>query len=119
MSAMPERRRPVTLTPSLTGRCGPHTFDGMKDAVLTVRLPRTTRRRLEALARREGRSLSQQVERLIAQGLAGAPAPRRPRPLSGVLRTARVPSLRDFRQVRAQLATSLAGRLASGDERRR
>jgi hypothetical protein len=33
-------------------------------------VPRPTRRRLEDLARREGRSLSQQVERLIEGGLA-------------------------------------------------
>ncbi len=91
----------------------------MKDAVLTVRLPKATRRRLEALARREGRSLSQQVERLIAQGLAGAPAPRGPRSLSGALPLARIPSLIDFHQVRAQLSTSLAGRLAGHGERRR
>jgi hypothetical protein len=93
----------------------------MKDAIITVRLPRPTRRRLETLARREGRSLSQQVERLIEQGLAGAPAPARrgPRSLSGLLQAARVPALADFRRVRAQISTSLAGRLAEHDKRRR
>ena len=40
-----------------------------KDATITVRVPRPTRRRVEALAKREGRSLSQQVERLIDAGL--------------------------------------------------
>ena len=86
----------------------------MKDAVITVRLPRATRRRLEALARREGRSLSQQVERLIEQGMTGPPAPalRGPRSLSGSLGAAKAPALADFRQVRAQLSRSLAGRLA-------
>ena len=92
-----------------------------KDAVITVRLPRTTRRRLETLARREGRSLSQQVERLIERGMAGAPSPvaRGVRPLSGRLRLARVPSLTDFRHVRAQLSASLSGRLAEHGQRRR
>jgi ribbon-helix-helix CopG family protein len=93
----------------------------MKDSVITVRLPRATRRRLETLARREGRSLSQQVERLIEYGMSGEPAPavRRVRSLSGRLRLARVPSLADFRQVRTQLSTSLAGRLAEHGQRRR
>jgi len=93
----------------------------MKDAVITVRLPKATRRRLEALARLEGRSLSQQVERLIERGMAGGPesASRGSRPLSGLLQGARVPSLADFRQVRAQLSTSLSGRLAGHGERRR
>ena len=93
----------------------------MKDSIITVRLPTATRRRLQALARREGRSLSQQVERLIEHGMAGAskPATREVRPLSGRLRLARVPPLADFRKVRTQLSTSLAGRFASNDQRRR
>jgi hypothetical protein len=91
----------------------------MKDAIVTVRLPRATRRRLEMLARRERRSLSQQVERLIEQGMAPAATPRGARSLAGVLRAGRVPSLADFRKVRAQLSTSLAGRLAGHGERRR
>jgi CopG antitoxin of type II toxin-antitoxin system len=93
----------------------------MKDAIITVRLPRATRRRLETLAQREGRSLSQQVERLVEQGLLGTLAPplRGARTLSGRLRIGRVPSLADFRQARAQLSTSLAGRLAGRGQRRR
>jgi len=93
----------------------------MKDAIITVRLSKATRRRLQALARREGRSLSQQVERLIEHGMAGAPAlnARGARPLAGRLRLARVPSLADFRKVRTQLSTSLAGRLAEHGQRRR
>lgn len=82
-----------------------------KDAVITVRLPRATRRRLQALARREARSLSQQVERLIAQGLGGtdeeSPRLERARSLSGVLRGRGVPTLRDFRSVRTLLSASL------------
>jgi hypothetical protein len=85
----------------------------MKDAVITVRLPRETRERLERLARAEGRSLSQQVERLIERALerevAAQTAPRgRPRPLAGSLPLARVPTLDDFREVRADLSDSLA-----------
>ena len=92
-----------------------------KDTVITVRLPRTTRRRLETLARREGRSLSQQVERLIERGMAGEPLPVVPgvRSLSGRLRLARVPSLTDFRHVRTQLSASLSGRLTEHGQRRR
>jgi hypothetical protein len=105
---------------TLTLGCGPHTFEDMKDAIITVRLPRATRRRLETLARREGRSLSQQAERLIEQGMAGEPAPARrgARSLSGLLQVARIPALADFRRARAQLSTSLAGRLAGHGQRR-
>lgn len=93
----------------------------MKDAVITVRLPRATRRRLEALARLEGRSLSQQVERLIERGL-GEPEPLRtagrragPRPLSGLLRGGRTPSLLEFRGIRRELSASLAAGVARHD----
>jgi hypothetical protein len=83
----------------------------MKDAVLTVRLPRSTRKRLEAIARREGRSLSQQVERLLDLAMSGQSARRirsaRPRPLAGCLRGGRVPTLKDFREIRALLSASL------------
>lgn len=90
----------------------------MKDAVITVRLPRASRRRIEQAAREEGRSLSQQVERLIERGLAaGEPQPQvgsgppRKRALAGVLRAGRVPTLADFRQARSQLSSSLGRRL--------
>ena len=86
----------------------------MKDAVITVRLPRATRKRIEVLARREGRSLSQQVERLIERAMSlqeTAAVPRqRARPLSGILRGGRVPTLADFRQIRSTLSTSLGRR---------
>lgn len=96
----------------------------MKDSVITVRLPRATRRRIEVLARREGRSLSQLVERLIARGMGGeetAPVGgrrRRARPLAGILRGTRVPTLADFREVRALVSASL-GRLTRHDHPRR
>lgn len=83
-----------------------------KDATITVRVPRPTRRRLEALARRQGRSLSQQVERLIDGGLereegtvvgaSGAPAP-----VSGLLAGGAVAEYGDFRAVRTLLSASL------------
>jgi hypothetical protein len=79
----------------------------MKDAVLTVRLPRRTRSRIEQAARREGRSLSQQVERLVEAGLAVANegALRPPtRPLADVLHGGIVPDLSEFRAVRRELS---------------
>jgi len=82
-----------------------------RDATITVRVPRPTRRRLEALARREGRSLSQQIERLIEKGLdkeegavfAASGAGR----LAGVLTGEPVPEYGDLRSVRTLLSTSL------------
>ena len=86
----------------------------MKDAVITVRLPRTTRKRIEDLAHREGRSLSQQVERLIERGMSGPQgaqtARQGVRPLAGILRGGRVPTLADFRAIRSALSTSLGRR---------
>ena len=86
----------------------------MKDAVITVRLPRATRERLERMARHEGRSLSQQVERLLDLAMSGQTS--RPisavgaRPLAGRLRGGRVPTLKDFQEVRALLSASLKTR---------
>ncbi len=90
----------------------------MKDAVLTIRVPLATRKRIELLARREGRSLSQQAERLLERGLQGPetaardtpPNRRRMRSLAGVLSGGRVPTLEECRQVRALLANSLGRR---------
>jgi hypothetical protein len=86
----------------------------MKEAVLTVRLTVETRRRLEALARREGRSLSAQVERLIQQGMDQkrpvAPRARGVRPLAGTLAGGAVPTLADFREARRLLSASLLRR---------
>ena len=95
-----------------------------KDAVLTVRLPAATRRRLEALARREGRSTSAQAERLIEQGM-GRDAPATVRmhgrtgSLAGVLRGGLVPTVADFREVRALISASLLRRTRLNDDRRR
>lgn len=83
-----------------------------KDATITVRVPRLTRRRLEALARREGRSLSQQIGRLIDAALAreeDSPAnPPEPRgSLAGLLAREPLPEYADFRAVRTVLSASL------------
>ena len=85
----------------------------MKDSVLTVRLPQSTRARIEALAQREGRSLSQQVERLVERAL-DAPGSRShrsgTRTLADVLHAARVPDLAAFRAARRALSLSLSHR---------
>ncbi len=95
----------------------------MKDAVLTVRLAIVTRRRLEAHARKEGRSLSAQVERFIEQGMAhGGRGPARQRglrTLAGALAGGAVPSLADFREVRKLLSASMLRRTRSDAEPRR
>jgi len=96
----------------------------MKDAVLTIRLPVSTRKRIEALARREGRSLSQQAERLLERGLAAPQGGARTTPrtqrglrsLAGALAGGRVPTLQECRQVRALLSSSLA---RNGEDRAR
>ena len=83
-----------------------------KDAIITLRVPRPTRRRLEALAKREGRSLSQQVERLIEGGLdredGGAVVrPKGAGRLAGLLAGEAIPEYGDFRSVRTLLSASL------------
>jgi hypothetical protein len=82
-----------------------------KDAVITVRVPRPTRRRLEVLARREGRSLSQQVERLIERGLASDEStldvPGSVSRLEGLFTGEPVPGFVDFRAVRNVLSSSV------------
>jgi hypothetical protein len=83
-----------------------------KDATITVRMPRATRRRLEALAKRESRSLSQQVERLIEGGLTAAEGEGHATAagsdsLAGLLAREPVPDYRDFRSVRTLLSASL------------
>jgi hypothetical protein len=83
-----------------------------KDATITVRVPRPTRRRLEALAKREGRSLSQQIGRLIDAGLEreegrAAVAAEGGGPLAGLLAREPVPEYEEFRAVRTLLSASL------------
>jgi hypothetical protein len=93
-----------------------------KDAVITVRVPRPTRRRLEALARSEGRSLSQQVQRLIEGGLdrAGARATGSAAgSTAGLLASEPVPEYGDFRSVRTFLSASLLQRAGRRGPHRR
>ena len=107
-----------TLRPGLTKRGGANTFEDMKDAVITVRVPRARRARIEKLARAEGRSLSQQIERLIERAMddsaGGAPLSdgrgARPvrRSLSGSLTGGRVPGLADFQEVRREISSAIA-----------
>ena len=91
----------------------------MKDAVVTVRLPRRTRHRIEQLARQEGRSLSQAIERLLAQAMGDStPAvpvrrPRGARRLAGVLAGGRVPTLAEFKEVRPLLSGALRRRVGA------
>jgi len=85
----------------------------MKDSVLTVRLPRATRARIEALAQREGRSLSQQVERLVEHALRSpgeGSAASTTRSLADALAGERVPDLAAFRAARRELSRSLERR---------
>jgi hypothetical protein len=96
----------------------------MKDAVLTVRLPRATRRKIEEMAKREGRSMSQQVEQLILRGMDEGAAGARsrslgPRSLAGALAQAVVPDLDDFRALRRELSSSLNERSRRGTDRGR
>jgi hypothetical protein len=82
----------------------------MKDAIITVRLPRAVRRRIEAAAREEGRSLSQWVSRVLERTAAsgkGRGERTRTGSLAGILRGGRVPTLAEFRTVRADLSASL------------
>ena len=94
----------------------------MKDAVITVRLPRATRKRIEKLAREEGRSLSQQTERLIERAMQGEVGTRESRGiqnLAGSLRGGRVPTLDDFQEVRSLLSQSFGKKATRDAERRR
>jgi hypothetical protein len=90
-----------------------------KDATITVRVPRPTRRRLESLARREGRSLSQQVQRLIEGGLdreAGLDSRAAASgSLAGLLAGEPIAEYGAFREIRTLLSASLArGRRGRG-----
>ena len=87
----------------------------MKDAVVTVRLRSGLRRQIESVAKKEGRSLSAQIERLVEAGLEtkgsrGTLPARRPQALSGLFSGSRVPTLEDFRDVRTAISESLRRR---------
>ena len=76
-----------------------------KQAAITVRVPAALRRRLEAKAKRERRSLSAQVEHELTQALAGEGGgqPAKTGSFLGRYEGGPVPTDADFREVRAML----------------
>jgi len=96
----------------------------VKSSPLSVELTPAMRRRLERLAKREGRSLEAQLERVIENGLAAAEAenvrPKRgKRSLAGLLASQRAPTIDELREVRSELSARLVeGASANGRVRR-
>jgi hypothetical protein len=96
----------------------------VKSSPLPVELAPGVRRRLERLAKQEGRSLEAQLTRVIENGLSAAEAenvrPRRgKRPLAGILASERVPSIDELREIRSELsARLLEGATTNGRVRR-
>ena len=84
----------------------------MKETDLTLRLSPSARRRLERVAKREGRTVEAQAERMLSEAVAaadgGSPSKRGARPLAGVLAHARAPSIDEFREVRSVLSQTLS-----------
>jgi hypothetical protein len=74
-----------------------------KEAAVTVRLPLALKRRIEARAKRERRSLSAQVVWELEQALASEPKPEAPRPALGMFAGGRVPTDEEIAEVRALL----------------
>lgn len=101
----------------------PRSFDRVKETELTLRLSPTARRRLERVAKREGRTLEAQAERMLSEAVAtadgGKPTKRGARPLAGVLAHARAPSIDEFREVRGVLSKTLSADLVNDARRRR
>ena len=95
----------------------------MKETTLTLRLSAAAQRRLERVAKREGRTLEAQAERMLTEAVAaadgGRPSKRGARPLAGVLAHARAPSIDEFREVRSVLSRTLNADLVTNDRRRR
>ena len=93
----------------------------MKDAVITVRLPRATRQRVEALARKEGRSLSQTIERLIDQAMGMPRPPGQPRKsIKDIFAgQGRVPTMKDFRDLSRENVEAVERKVRRFDKRGR
>ena len=89
----------------------PLTIEYVKAAMLTVRVPSSLRRRIESMALREGRSLAQQVRRLIEQGIRASAERGQARPLSGFFAEIRVPPLSEFLRTRATVSASISRRV--------
>jgi hypothetical protein len=86
-----------------------------KDAAITVRLPASLKRELQARARRERRSLSQQITACLEREVASTrSAASRKGKLLGLYAGTPVPSKRDFDRVRRMLWGSLGARRARG-----
>ena len=84
-----------------------------KESAVTVRLPATLKRQLEARARRERRSLSAQVALYLERGIESEPTAAGTRGrLLGLCRGTPVPSDRDFAHVRRLLWGALGRRRA-------
>lgn len=84
-----------------------------KDAAVTVRIPLDLKRRLEAHARREKRSLSAQIMTCLEREVADeSPPPRGKGRLLGLYEGTPVPTDRDFVTARRSLWNSLGSRRA-------
>jgi len=89
--------------------------------MITVRLPMATRNRIEALAKKEGRSLSQTIERLIDQAMGMPRPPGRPlESIKGIFADrGPAPTLKDFRQLSRELVESVDRKIRRFDKRHR
>ena len=87
-----------------------------KDAAITVRISIGLKRRLEALARQERRSLSAQVATCLEENMDARPdgATEQPARLLGLFEGGRVPAEKDFAEVRRLLWGSLGKRVRRG-----
>jgi hypothetical protein len=86
-----------------------------KEAVITVRIPADLKRRLEARARREHRSLSSEIATVLERDLEQEPAAGgSPGRLLGLFRGRRVPTEEEFSEARRSLWGSLGTRTPRG-----
>lgn len=81
-----------------------------KDAIITVRVPLSLKRRLAERATREHRSLSAQVLHELENAVAREAEGPAPRPALGLFEGARIPREEDFLEVRGALVARLGGR---------
>jgi predicted transcriptional regulator len=89
--------------------------DMPKDAAVTVRIPLGLKRRLEAVARREHRSLSAQITTMLEAEAREEPAATAPRGrLLGRFEGTRLPSDEDLDEVRRLLWGALGRRSGRG-----
>lgn len=78
-----------------------------KEAAITVRIPGSLKRRLEATARRDRRSLSAQIAIYLEREIEGEPAIGIAGKLLGVYEGGRVPTEGDFAEARELLWSRL------------